>query len=258
MLFFWSSTVKNLATIASSAWSHLDNPVGRTDDVGIVLNHDNRVALVHKSAKHVEQDANVLEMQSCSGFVEDVERASCISSSKFCSQFDALTLTSRKGVAGLTKFDVTQSDFLQDLNLAKYRGLIGKELNRLIDSHIQNIRDALASEPDFERLSVIALSSTLLARHEDVGQEVHLDGAVTIAATSFTTTSFHVEGESSRLVTSDSCLRKFHEKLADVSKDVCISCWIRARCAAKRTLVNVYYFVDVLQSLNGFVGQRLS
>ena len=193
MLFFWSSTVKNLATIASSAWSHLDNPVGRTDDVGIVLNHDNRVALVHKSAKHVEQDANVLEMQSCSGFVEDVERAASVFSSQFGSQFDALTLASGKGVAGLAEFDVTQSDFLQDLNLIKYRGLILKELDCLIDGHIQNVCDALASETHLECFSVVALAPTFLARHEDIGQEVHLDGAVAVAATRFATTAFHVE-----------------------------------------------------------------
>ena len=197
-------------------------------------------------------------MQSCRWFVEDVERAACVLSGKFCSQLDALALTSGKGVAGLAKLYITQSDFLQDFDLAEDCGLILKELDRLIDGHVEHIRYAFTSEPDLECLSVVSLASTFLAGNEDVGQEVHLDGAVSVASTSFATAAFHVEGEASRLVTSDSSLRKFDEELAYVGKDICVSGWIGARCTAKRTLVDVDYLVDILQSLNGAIGQRLS
>ena len=210
----------------SAAWSHLDYPVGRADDVGVVLYDDDGVALVHEFVEHFEQDANIFEMQSRSRLVEDVKRATCVFAGKFCGKLNSLTLTSGKGVAGLAKLDVAQPDFLQDLYLIKYCGLILKELDGLIDGHIENIRDTLASETHLERLPVVTLPSAFLARHKDIGQEVHLDSAIAVASASFASAAFHVERESTWLVTSDASLGQFDEKLANIGKNVCISGWI--------------------------------
>ena len=258
LFFFRSAAVENLSAASSAARSHFDNPVGRADDVGIVLYDDDGVALVHELAKHAEQDADVLEMQACGGFVEDVERAAGILAGKLRCKFHALALASGKGVAGLSELDVTQADFLQDLYLAENRWLVGKELNRLIDCHVEDVCDAFASEAYLKRLSVVAFSATFLARHIDVGQEVHFDGTIAVAATCFATSAFHVERESSRLITADASLWKFDEEFTYFCKDISISSWVRARCASEWTLVNVDYLVDVFQAFNAAIGQRLS
>ena len=242
----------------AAARSHLDNPVGRADDVGIVLYDDNGVAFVHELSKHIEQDADVLEMQSRGGFVEDIKRASCISAGKLCCKLHALALASGKGVARLPKLDVTQTDLLQDLYLIKDDRLVLEELDCLIDGHIEYVGDTLASEPHLERLAIEPLAPTLFARHIDIRQEVHLDGAEPVAVATFTSSALHVEGEAPGLVTADASLWEFDEELADIGEDVGIGGWIGARRASEGTLVNVDDLVDILQSFDGRVGQGLS
>ena len=59
-------------------------------------------------------------------------------------------------------------------------GLVGEELGRLLARHVQDVGDVLALEGDVESVAVVAGALADLARHVDVGQEVHLDlyGAV--------------------------------------------------------------------------------
>ena len=249
------SAVEYLAAVATAAGAHLDNPVGCTDDVRVVLDDNDGVALIDKLAEHIEQDADVLEMQACGGFVEDVERASRVATGKLCGKLHALALSARKGIAWLPELDVAESHFLQDLYLVQDDGLVGKELDGLVDGHVEHVGYALAAEAHLERLAVVALAATLFARHKDVGQEVHLDGPVAVAATAFTASALHVEREAAGLVAPDACLRQFDEELAYVREDIRIGGGIGARRPSQGTLVHVDDLVDVLQSLEGVVGQ---
>ena len=53
----------------------VDDPVGVLDDVEVVLDDDDGVALVDEALEHVEELADVLEVQTGRRLVEDVDRA---------------------------------------------------------------------------------------------------------------------------------------------------------------------------------------
>ena len=56
--------------------THVDDPVRCLDHVQVVLDDDHRIAFVDKAVDDIEQLADVFEMQSGGGLVEDVHRAS--------------------------------------------------------------------------------------------------------------------------------------------------------------------------------------
>ena len=95
---------------------------------------------------------------------------------------------------------------------------------------------------------------TLLAGHLDVGQEIHLDGLVAIAATGLAASALDVEREAAGLVAADLCFRQVDEQRTDIAEDACVGSRIAAWCTSDGTLVDVDHLVDQFQSLNVVVG----
>jgi hypothetical protein len=65
----------DLAAAVAAFGAEVDDPVGGLDDVEIVLDHHDRVALVDQLVQHFQQLGDIVEMQARRRFVEDVERA---------------------------------------------------------------------------------------------------------------------------------------------------------------------------------------
>ena len=63
------------AAAAAALGAEVDDPVGALDDVEVVLDDDDRVALVDQALEHAEELADVLEVQAGRRLVEDVDRA---------------------------------------------------------------------------------------------------------------------------------------------------------------------------------------
>ena len=74
-------------------------------------------------------------------------------------------------------------------------GKILEERQRLIDGQVEDVGDRLAAVLDVERLAIVAAALALLARHVDVGQEVHLDGDDAVALTGLAAAALDVERE---------------------------------------------------------------
>ena len=85
------------ATTTTTFWSHVDDVVGLSDDVEVVLDDDNGVAAIYQTADDGHEDADVLEVQTRGRLVEDVERLASILLRELGSQLDALALTAREG-----------------------------------------------------------------------------------------------------------------------------------------------------------------
>ena len=77
--------------------------VGDLDDVEIVLDDDHRIAPIDKFGQYVEQLADILEMESRRGFVQNIKRATRIALGEFARQLDALALAARQGRTGLAE-----------------------------------------------------------------------------------------------------------------------------------------------------------
>ena len=234
----------------SAFGTHVDDVVSELDDVEIVLDDDDGVALVDESVEHLHEGADVFEVESCGGFVEDVERATGVLLGEFGGEFHALALSAGEGGGGLTELDVAEADFLQHLDLLENLGLVLEELDGLVDGHVEHVGDALSLEADLEGLAVVTSTMTDFARDEHVGQEVHLDGLVAVAATGLAASAGDVEGEASGLVGTHLRLGHLDEEFADVGEDLGVGGGIASGGATKGRLIDADNLVDGFDALD--------
>src|SRR5688500_13647849 len=61
------------AAAVAALGAEVDDPVGRLDDVEVVLDDEHGVALVDQALEDREQSADVLEVEPGAGLVEDVD-----------------------------------------------------------------------------------------------------------------------------------------------------------------------------------------
>ena len=98
--------------------------VSLTDDVEVVLDDNHGVTSIYEFTNDLHQDADIVEMQTSSGFIEDIERAACIALRQFRSQLYTLTLAARECRRGLSQFDIAQTNILDGLDFTQYFGHI--------------------------------------------------------------------------------------------------------------------------------------
>src|SRR5262249_55491114 len=109
---------------------------------------------------------------------------------------------------------------------------------------------ALALEANFERLAVVALAVALLTGHIHVGQEVHLDLDLTVAATDLAAPALDVEAEAAWLVAARAGLLGLGEEVADHVEQARVRRWVRARCAPDRRLVHGDDLVELVETVD--------
>ena len=133
---------------------------------------------------------------------------------------------------------------MQDLQHAPNRRNVLEKLQRLVDGHIQHVRDIFAFVRNLQRLGIETRALAYVAGNVNVGQKVHRDFEDAIAAATFAPPAFDVEAESSRLVAAHLRSVGSRKKFSDMVGNARISCDIRARRPANRVLVNQNNFVD--------------
>ena len=102
--------------------AHVDDPVGGLDHVEVVLDDDDRVAHVDQAGEHVEQLADVVEVQTGGRLVQDVDRAAGGALLQLGGELDALGLAAGEGGRGLAEPDVAEADVVERLEVAGDRG----------------------------------------------------------------------------------------------------------------------------------------
>src|SRR5882762_11552477 len=80
----------SIATVGTQ----IDHPVRGLDDIQVVFDHDDGVTGRAQLMQHIEQQGDVVEMQTRGWLVEDVEGATCVAFRKFERKFDPLRLAS--------------------------------------------------------------------------------------------------------------------------------------------------------------------
>src|SRR6516225_4742929 len=106
---FRSSSGHDAAAMDSSIGTKVDNPVGRFDDIQMMLDNDYRVSQVCQSAENVQQFLYIVEMQSGRRFVEYVKCLSGGATAQFFRYFDALCFAPRERRGRLAQADITQT-----------------------------------------------------------------------------------------------------------------------------------------------------
>ena len=131
-----------------------------------------------------------------------------------------------------------------------------EELQRLVHGHVQHVGDALALVLDLQRLAVVAVAVADLARHVDVGQELHLDADDAVALARLAAAALDVEAEPARLVAAHLGVRQAGEEVADLGEQVGVGRRVRARRPADGRLVDVHHLVQVFDPLDRLVPAR--
>src|ERR1700730_8197450 len=138
------------AATGAAVGTEVDHPVRGLDDVQVVLDHDDGVAALHQPAEHPEELADVLEMQSRGGLVQHVDGPPGGAALQFGRELDPLRLTTGQGGRWLAQPDIPEADVGERLQVPVDGGHRLEELRRLLDRHVEHVRDRLSLLRDAE------------------------------------------------------------------------------------------------------------
>src|SRR5262245_23896423 len=173
--------------------------------------------------KHIEQLANVVEMQSGGGLVEDVQRLARPFFDQLACQLDSLGFAAGERRRWLAQLDVVEPDVVQGLEHASDLGDIREMLESLLHVHVEHVTDGLSLESHVKRFATEPLALTNRARDPYVGEKVHFQAIRAVSNTSLAATPSDVEAEPPRRVAARLRFGKLGEKIADLVEqlDVC-------------------------------------
>ena len=144
------------AAFGAGFGADVDDPVGSFDDVQIVFDDDDRVAVVDQAVEHFEQFCEVVEVEAGRGFVEQVQRLAGIGPGQFGGQLHALRFAAGERRRALAEREVVETDVAQRLQDAADLGDVGEQLDRFAAGEVEDVGDAFAAELHFEHVAVIA------------------------------------------------------------------------------------------------------
>ena len=219
--------------------AEIDDPVGRFDHFEIVLDDQHRVTGLDQRVQHLEELADIVEVQPGRRLVEDVEGAPGGAPRQFLGELDALRLAAREGRCRLADMDVAEPDLLQGQELVTDRRHGTEEIGALVDGHVEHVGDALTAEQYLQGLAVVAPPLADVALDIDVRQEMHLDLDDAVALAGLAAPALDVEREAAGQIATRLRLGEPGEPVADRGEAARIGRRVRARGAADRRLVDV-------------------
>ena len=228
--------------------------IGALDDVELVLDHDDGVALVDQLLQHVEQLPRVLEVEPGGRLVEDVDGAAGAAAGQLLRQLDPLRLAAGQRRGRLPQRDVAQPHVLQRAQLGGDGGHVLEQGQGLVDVQLQDVGDGRPPVPDLQRLPVVAASLALLAGHVDVGQEVHLDGLHPAPLARLAPAALDVEREPPGPVAAGPRLGEHREQLADEGEEPGVGGGVRSGGPADGGLVDLDDLVHQIGAVDAPVG----
>src|SRR6266571_2126878 len=223
----------------------VDHPIGGLHHVEVVLDHDHRVPLVHQPVQHLEEQADVLEVEARRRLVQDVEGTARVALGQLGGELDPLRLAAGQRRRRLAEVDVAQSYVVQELQFRADARLVLEEVQRLGDRQREHVGDRLSFIPDLERLAVVAPPFAHLARDVDVRKEVHLHFHQPVALARLAAPALHVEGKPPRAVPPELRFGEVREQLADRREQPRVGGGVGARRAPDGTLIDVDHLVDL-------------
>ena len=106
-----------LPALLAAAGTHIDDVIGVSYHVEVVLNHDYGCAAVYQALKYPEQRFHVQGMQADGRLVKH-KHSIGLSLSHFTGQLEPLSLAARKAGRFLAESEITQAEVVQYLKLA--------------------------------------------------------------------------------------------------------------------------------------------
>ena len=125
----------------ASLRAKVDDIIGRLDHVEVVLDDHDRMAVVDQSVQAIKQPIDVGEVQTGRRLVENVQIVfTAFELAKFASKLDALGFAAGEDRRRMAELEVSESEFVQDRDLAGDRRLILEELDAFLNRQIRGPR----------------------------------------------------------------------------------------------------------------------
>ncbi len=106
---FRRASRNDMSTIRAARWAKLDQPIAARQQVGMVLDNDDRVAGRYEVLQNLAQAVDVLEVLANGRFVEDIKRACGCFLTQLAGDFEPLDLATGESVSRLVQRQVTQT-----------------------------------------------------------------------------------------------------------------------------------------------------
>ena len=196
-------------------------------------------------------------MQASSRLVKYIKGVSCVLPVEFRCKFHPLALSSRQCYRRLTEMDIAESHIHEGL---KFLGNLGNLLEKLIGlgyRHLQHVIDTASLVLDRKRILLVTVAAALIADDIDRRQEVHFYHLDTGPFTSLATASCDIEREPSGSESAHFGVRRFGKQGTDIIEHTRKCGRIAPRSPADRALVDFYELVDVFDSDNVRIRQRM-
>ena len=227
--------------------AEVDQPVGGLDHIEIVLDDDHRVLLRHQAVQHLQQLADVVEVQAGRRFVQDVERAASLGAGQFSGQLDALRLAPRECRRRLPQREIVEPHRAQRGEYRPDLGNVLEQFVRLANRHLEHIGNRPPAVTDRQGVGVEPLPPALVALDPDIGQKVHLDLLLAVPLARFAPPAGPIETESPFAKAADLRLGERGIDLADQVEHPGVGRRIGRGRAPQGLLVHLDELVDLLE-----------
>src|SRR5512139_1251093 len=106
-----------------------------------MLDDDDGISSIGEPVEDIEQSLNIRKMETCRGFIQNVDALSCLPLAQFSRQLNPLGLSPGKRCGGLTQLEITQAYITEGLEFLPDRRDRLKKVIRLFCRHLQYIRN---------------------------------------------------------------------------------------------------------------------
>ena len=232
------------AAVGSRFGAEIDHMVRAFDHFEIVLDHEQRIPLLHETVEDLHEHRDVVKVQSGRRLVEDEQRgglggrrrAACAPLGFACAavvgghqpldELQPLALAAAQSVERLAEADVAEADLLQHAQRRSHAlcAMLPEKFHGLRDREFQHVMDAFSVEADFQNVRLVSPPLALRAAHKDVAEELHLDLFKAAAAASLAAARTAIERKRARAEPLAQGLVGHRKHLANVVEDAEVEC----------------------------------
>ena len=115
--FLRRATRDDVTTLTAAIRPKINDPISRLDNLQIMFNHDDGIALIDKCLKDFEEFPYILKMETGGRLIQNVESATGRAFGKLTGKLDTLSFAPRQCCGWLTNLDVISRTSAIDLFL---------------------------------------------------------------------------------------------------------------------------------------------
>lgn len=254
--------VEEFAAVGAADGTEFDDVIGFGEEIEMVLDHDDGVALVDERMEDADEFFAVAEVKTDGGLFEQVEVTRKFAAGalaigreaggEFGDEFEALGFAAGQRGGGLAKGEITEAAIAhQFADLREVRVEI-EEVGGFLEGELKDFADGFSLPCDIGEFRAVAKTAAVVAGKIGVGHERHLELHASGAFARRAAAAGGIEGEARGRVSTNLGLGKRGEELADLVEDAEVSGGGGARRFADGGLVDFDDAFEALGAAEGF------